>query len=221
MVGAVALASAARDEFCEGQAASQPRPLVAASVGPFGAMLADGSGCRGATASATGCRRFPPAGLEVLARSGADLLAFETLPCLRRPACSPSSSRNTGLERMGRAFPVRTALATARARRSVPARGVGRTSANRRRRLNCTAPGYVLEPLERMSLAYREAAGAYPNSGNATMPTRSSGGTIVAGFARRGRAQLAHRGRKAHRRLLPHARLRTSAILSVRRWLTL
>jgi homocysteine S-methyltransferase len=83
---AVALAVAARDDFWSDAAnrAGRRRPLVAASIGPYGAMLADGSEYRGHYAATDAAlREFHAPRLEVLARSGADLLACETLPCLR------------------------------------------------------------------------------------------------------------------------------------------
>jgi homocysteine S-methyltransferase len=86
MCGAVALACAARDEFwgLEANRAGRLRPLIAASVGPYGAMLADGSEYRGRyAASDSELADFHRPRLEVLAAAGADLLACETIPCLR------------------------------------------------------------------------------------------------------------------------------------------
>ena len=57
-------------------------PLVAASVGPYGAMLADGSEYRGGYGMSVGqLMDFHRPRLAVLAAAGADLLACETLPC--------------------------------------------------------------------------------------------------------------------------------------------
>jgi homocysteine S-methyltransferase len=61
----------------------RPHPLVAASVGPYGAYLADGSeydGRYGLTRKEL--RDFHRSRWEILAGSGADLLACETLPSL-------------------------------------------------------------------------------------------------------------------------------------------
>lgn len=56
---------------------------VAASVGPYGAMLADGSEYRGDYGlTAARLRDWHRPRFEVLADSGADLLAVETVPCL-------------------------------------------------------------------------------------------------------------------------------------------
>jgi homocysteine S-methyltransferase len=56
---------------------------VAASVGPYGAALADGSEYTGDyDLDAAGLRQWHRPRLEVLAESGADVLALETIPCL-------------------------------------------------------------------------------------------------------------------------------------------
>ena len=63
--------------------AGRRRPLVAASVGPYGAMLADGSEYRGHYGvSLETLADFHRPRLAVLAGAGADLLACETLPSL-------------------------------------------------------------------------------------------------------------------------------------------
>ena len=56
---------------------------VAASVGPYGAVLADGSEYRGDYGlSVAELRAWHRPRLEVLASAGADVLAMETVPCL-------------------------------------------------------------------------------------------------------------------------------------------
>ncbi len=58
-----------------------PGALVAASVGPYGAFLADGSEYRGRYGvSASRLRDFHAPRLEILAGAGPDLLAVETIP---------------------------------------------------------------------------------------------------------------------------------------------
>ncbi len=75
----VELAAAARD-------AVAPDGWVAASVGPYGAVLADGSEYRGDyDLDVAGLRAFHRPRLDVLASTvgeGADVLAIETVPCL-------------------------------------------------------------------------------------------------------------------------------------------
>ncbi len=72
----VELARRAADEVSDRQS------WVAASVGPYGATLADGSEYRGDYGlSVSALREFHRPRLEVLAESGADVLAIETIPC--------------------------------------------------------------------------------------------------------------------------------------------
>ena len=82
---AVDLAVDARDRFWSdtGQTSGRLRPLVAASVGPYGAYLADGSEYSGRyEIDARQLRTFHRDRWQLLAASRADLLACETLPSL-------------------------------------------------------------------------------------------------------------------------------------------
>lgn len=73
----IALAVRARDEV----AGDGPR-WVAASVGPYGAVLADGSEYRGDYGlTVAELRAWHRPRLAVLAEAGADVLAVETIPC--------------------------------------------------------------------------------------------------------------------------------------------
>lgn len=80
----VRLASQARAQFLEeSSATSRLRPLVAASAGPYGASLADGSEYHGNYGiSRAVLVDFHGARLDVLADTSADLVAFETVPSL-------------------------------------------------------------------------------------------------------------------------------------------
>ncbi len=81
LLGAVELAVRARDRFCADGALAHP--LVAASVGPYGAYLADGSEYRGDYGlSRAALTDFHRRRWEVLAHSGADVLLCETIPTL-------------------------------------------------------------------------------------------------------------------------------------------
>ncbi len=80
----VALARAARDEFWAdaGNRAGRLRPLVAGSIGCYGAFLADGSEYRGDYGlTKAELMDWHRPRMAVLAQSGADLLACETIPC--------------------------------------------------------------------------------------------------------------------------------------------
>jgi homocysteine S-methyltransferase len=142
--------------------------LVAASVGPYGAVLADGSEYRGdyGVSDAT-LRSFHLPRAEVLASAGADVLAIETVPSEQEAAvlldvlselpsrtrawlsltCADGSTTRAG-EEVDRVF------ALARGHDQVVAVGV-----------NCTAPQYVEELVARAVDASGKPAIAYPNSG--------------------------------------------------------
>lgn len=81
----VVLAKSARDDFWqENPQFDRPKPLVAASVGPYGAFLADGSEYVGNYGvSDHVLRDFHRQRMMVLIEAGADILAFETIPSLQ------------------------------------------------------------------------------------------------------------------------------------------
>ena len=168
MLEAVALAQQARAEFCAAASpGALPRPLIAASVGPYGAMRADGSEYRGHYGlSDRELAEFHRPRLEVLARSGADVLAFETLPCLQEAlvlaglleehpgmtawlcfSCRDGAHNSEG-EEIGRCAEA------LRDYSQITAIGV-----------NCTAPEHVPELLGRMRDRAPQPLVAYPNSG--------------------------------------------------------
>ena len=171
MRGAVALAAAARDEFWADPSnrLSRSRPLVAASIGPYGAMLADGSEYRGRYAvSDRELADFHRPRLEVLARAGADLIACETLPCLREAMV---------LARLLQEFPSVDAwisFSCVDGEHNSQGEGIADCAAALRGHdqlsalgVNCTAPGYVAELLTRMREEADKPLLAYPNSGEA------------------------------------------------------
>jgi homocysteine S-methyltransferase len=169
MQGAVALAIDARDEFWAVPAnrTGRLRPLVAASVGPYGAMLADGSEYRGHYAvSDRLLEAFHRPRLRVLAESGADLLACETLPCLREALL---------LARLLEEFPPMSAWMSFSCRdsgRTCEGDDVGDCAAALQAfgqvvavGVNCTRPEHVGPVLRRMRRATGKPLIAYPNSG--------------------------------------------------------
>jgi len=81
------LARRACDHAATTRAPDRPRPLAIASLGAYGAFLADGSEYRGdyAADDAT-ITRYHRERLELLAPL-ADLVACETIPCLREAEC--------------------------------------------------------------------------------------------------------------------------------------
>lgn len=89
---AVTLAKKARDIYLEqfkgdiSQTPPNPNPLIAGSVGSYGAFLHDGSEYRGNYADKTSkhmMKEWHQPRIEALIEAGVDLLAFETMPCLK------------------------------------------------------------------------------------------------------------------------------------------
>jgi homocysteine S-methyltransferase len=169
MRDAVALAASARDEFWSmpENRAARLRPLIAASVGPYGAMLGDGAEYRGHYAvSDQALAAFHRPRLEVLAQSGADLLACETLPCLREALV---------LARLLSDFPSITAWVSFSCRdgaHNCEGDAIARCAAELQEYpqvaavgVNCTAPEHVGELLLRLREATDKPLLTYPNSG--------------------------------------------------------
>jgi homocysteine S-methyltransferase len=162
----VEIAAGARDEFMH-RHPRVARPLIAASVGPYGAYLADGSEYRGnyglddAALVAFHARR-----LEMLDAAGADLLACETIPDLQEarvlrgllesvstPAWFSFCCRDAQTLHDGN--PLDAAVEMFAAHPKVFAVGV-----------NCCAPGIVTGAIARIrAAAPRKLVVVYPNSG--------------------------------------------------------
>lgn len=84
IVRAVDLARTACDEYVSGNPGIRHPPIVAASVGPYGATLHDGSEYTGDyDVSGYDLRRFHSSRLQLLDTCGADVLAVETIPNFR------------------------------------------------------------------------------------------------------------------------------------------
>jgi homocysteine S-methyltransferase len=80
----VTVARAARDRFADEADIDPSSLLVAGSVGPYGAMLADGSEYTGAyDPGPAALREVHAPRIEALLEAGADLLALETIPTIR------------------------------------------------------------------------------------------------------------------------------------------
>ncbi|WRP07668.1 homocysteine S-methyltransferase [Rossellomorea aquimaris] len=82
----VTLAKQARDDFWKEEKgnSNRPKPIVAGSVGPYGAYLADGSEYVGNYGvSDQHLADFHFSRIQALVEAGADLLAFETIPSLQ------------------------------------------------------------------------------------------------------------------------------------------
>jgi homocysteine S-methyltransferase len=148
-----------------GSAVGNGARWVAASVGPYGAALADGSEYHGRYGrSVDELRAWHRPRLDVLASAGADLLALETVPCLAEAeallaevagsgvVCWLSLSCADGRTRAGE--DTDEAFAMAGDVSEVVAVGV-----------NCTSPTEIGSLVERAAAASGKPAVAYPNSG--------------------------------------------------------
>jgi homocysteine S-methyltransferase len=145
-------------------------PQVAASIGPYGATLADGSEYTGRYGlSVQQLRRFHRPRLEALASAAPDLFAVETIPCLAEvealctelpelgvPAwisLSCTASATSAGERLDEAFALAASCP------SVVAVGV-----------NCVPPAVVGRALQVAASVTDKPLVAYPNSGEVWDP---------------------------------------------------
>lgn len=182
MEKAVEVAVGARDRFWEtfaagsGAVALSPsgkesgrrlRPLVAASIGPYGAYLADGSEYTGAyPLDETALAAFHRPRWEILAASDADLLACETIPSgpevralLRLLDETPDrwawiSVQCRDARTLADGTPLEEAAALCDAVPHVAAVGV-----------NCVSPDLVSGILQVLRGATEKPVAVYPNSG--------------------------------------------------------
>lgn len=165
----VQLAQEARAEFWKNPTHRQGRlfPLVAASIGCYGASLHDGSEYRGDYGlSVIQLVDFHRSRFDVLARSEADLLACETIPCLaegealirllkeysQTPGWLSFSCRDE--EHVCHGERLAECIAIAEGCANVVAVGV-----------NCTPPQFVSGLLQSISGVTSKPILVYPNSG--------------------------------------------------------
>ncbi|MFI8947152.1 homocysteine S-methyltransferase [Streptomyces sp. NPDC053750] len=144
------------------------RPLwVAASAGPYGAMLADGSEYRGRYGLGVAeLERFHRPRLEVLAAARPDVLALETVPDTDEAAALLRAVRGLGVpawlsytvagDRTRAGQPLEEAFALAADAEEVIAVGV-----------NCCAPEDTAGAIETAARVTGKPVVAYPNSGEA------------------------------------------------------
>jgi len=194
--------------------------LVAASIGPYGASLADGSEYTGAyDLDERGLHGWHWERFRVLAGSGADLLACETLPSFPEArALATLLDETPGAkawfsfacrdgERIADGTPIEQCARCLDAVPGVVAIGV-----------NCTPPRFVVPLVERLRGVTRKPIVAYPNSGEhwdaanrcwtgtrepeefaeAAARWRGAGATVIGGCCRTGPEHI----RALRRRLL-------------------
>lgn len=158
----------AREAARQAHAKGVTRPLwVAASVGPYGAMLADGSEYRGRYGlSVDELEAFHRPRLEVLAAAGPDVLALETVPDADEAEALLRAVRGLGVpawlsysvagDRTRAGQPLEEAFALAAGADEVIAVGV-----------NCCVPEDVDGAIETAARVTGKPVVVYPNSGEA------------------------------------------------------
>jgi homocysteine S-methyltransferase len=165
----VHLAIEARDEFWSNPAnrEGRPKPFVAASVGPYGAFLADGSEYRGNYGlSERELMDFHRPRMRALIEAGADMLACETIPSLIEAQA---------LANLLREFPAISAWISfsARDERNI---SEGQALADCVKQLekhpeivaigvNCTSPKYIPSLIGAAKQVTEKPILVYPNSG--------------------------------------------------------
>ncbi|MFD8541125.1 homocysteine S-methyltransferase [Streptomyces rubrogriseus] len=167
--------ASAREAARRARTARPERALwVAASAGPYGAMLADGSEYRGRYGLGRGeLERFHRPRLEVLAAARPDVLALETVPDTDEAAALLRAVRGLGVpawlsytvagDRTRAGQPLDEAFALAADADEVIAVGV-----------NCCAPEDVCGAVETAARVTGKPVVAYPNSGE-TWDAKSRG----------------------------------------------
>jgi homocysteine S-methyltransferase len=162
----VELARQARDGFWGAAPSARPRPLVAASVGPYGAALADGSEYTGRyDRDEAGLLDFHRERFALLAEAGADLLACETLPSRVEARVLLRLLDETPRCRAWFSFTARDA---AHISDGTPMAEVARELDHERVvgvGVNCVAPSLVLGLLAELRGASDRPMVVYPNSG--------------------------------------------------------
>ncbi|MEW2293867.1 homocysteine S-methyltransferase [Streptomyces sp. NPDC006743] len=156
----------AREAVARARAKGVARPLwVAASAGPYGALLADGSEYRGRYGlTVDELERFHRPRLEVLAAARPDVLALETVPDADEATALLRAVRGLGMpawlsytvdgSRTRAGQPLEEAFAPAAGAKEVIAVGV-----------NCCAPEDVEAAVETAARVTGKPVVAYPNSG--------------------------------------------------------
>ena len=187
----VQLACQARDDFWRSSSGGRVKPFVAASVGPYGAYLADGSEYRGDYGlSLTDLMDFHRPRLAVLAGSGADMLACETIPCLLEAQALLKLLENFPTMTAWFSFSAKDGMHTnhgelisdcAKILEHPQVAAIG---------VNCSAPEFVTDLVKNARDATTKPILAYPNSGEVYDATqkRWTGEATCSGFANQARA---------------------------------
>jgi homocysteine S-methyltransferase len=146
---------------------NRPKPIVAASVGPYGAFLADGSEYRGDyKITEEGLREFHRPRLKTLIEAKPDILACETIPCLMEAKAIAALLKEfpniyawfsfSGKDELHISNGERIADCAAWLDSQEQVAAIG---------INCTAPQYVESLIKEIRANSSKPVIVYPNSG--------------------------------------------------------
>jgi homocysteine S-methyltransferase len=165
----VAVLLEARDEWweAEGKNAGRAYPLCLASVGPYGAFLADGSEYRGKYGiSREKLREFHKERMEILWNAGADLLLIETQPSLEEALVEAQIAEEIGADywisfscKDGSHINEGDRIADCAKALSVEHPHLKMIG------VNCTKPEYITELIGHLKETTSLPVAVYPNSG--------------------------------------------------------
>lgn len=162
----VALARRARDRYGEETDRPTEGLLVAGSVGPYGAMLADGSEYRGDyDPGPDALAAFHQPRMEALLEAGVDLLAFETIPIVREAEVLVDLLEDIGATAW-LSYACRDGDSTAAGEPISAAVALGDAPGVVAVGVNCTAPRHMGSLLARAAAATDRPLIAYPNRGD-------------------------------------------------------
>jgi len=163
----VELAVMAREEFLQANSGIEIRPLIAASIGPYGAFLSDGSEYTGDyKIDDAGLIEFHYQRLHWLDRSGADILACETIPCLQEAKVLHALLEETNTpswvsfsckdnKHLVDGTPIKDCATLFAGHKKVKALGI-----------NCTSPVYINSLIKEIKqVTPQQNIVVYPNSG--------------------------------------------------------
>lgn len=169
IVRSVRLVQRARDAFWQQKEKriGRPQPLAAASVGPYGAYLADGSEYRGDYgASRAELADFHAERLAILVSAGPDILACETLPLLDEARAILDDLRRYPDAGAWISFSCKDAEHTCGGDAIADcARLLDKESQVAAIGVNCTAPQYVADLIRNIRAHTAKPVVVYPNTG--------------------------------------------------------
>lgn len=165
----VELAIEARDRFWADPSNrfDRVKPIVAASVGPYGAFLADGSEFTGDyDLDEVGLLEFHRERWQILSSTQADILACETIPSLAEARALGQLADQTAAQPLWMSFSCRDGFRISDGTLLADVLGVLEPIENIIAvGINCTAPGYIPSLISEAKTVTQKLIVVYPNSG--------------------------------------------------------